>query len=86
MKETLQLLETIGAIKYSIFFNLLNFKVVKLNLKSPKRYKNDKSYMYHLNKQLNLIKKECNIIWIAITPNRDKQFQIVKQCLQKNFI
>lgn len=85
MKETFAVIGNNWGNKIFNILLSLNFKVVKLNLKSPKRYKNDKSYMYHLNKQLNLIKKDCNIIWIAITPNRDKQFQIVKQCLQKKF-
>ena len=41
--------------------------------------------MYHLNKQLNLI-KDCNIIWIAITPNRDKQSKSLSNVFKKIYL
>lgn len=85
MKETFAVIGNNWGNKIFNILLALNFKVIKVNLKSPKRYKNDKAYLYHLNKQLNLIRKECSIIWLAITPNKNKQFQIVKKCLNKKF-
>ncbi len=69
---------------YNILISL-NLKAIKVNLKSPKRYKNNKAYLYNLRKQLNLTKKDYKIIWLAITPNRNDQFKIVKECLNKKF-
>lgn len=69
---------------YNILLEL-KCKVIKVNLKSPKNYKNDDAYIKNLRKQLTLIKKDYKIIWIAITPNKKKQFQIVKECLKKKF-
>jgi hypothetical protein len=63
----------------------LKFEVIKVNLKSPKNYKNEDAYLRNLRKQLNLIKKNYKIIWLAISPNKKKQFLIVKECLKKKF-
>ena len=69
---------------YNILLSL-NLKAVKINLKSPKKYINERAYLYHLRKQLNLFKKDYKIIWLAITPNKNHQFKIVKECLNKKF-
>tara|TARA_Y100000996_G_scaffold331758_1_gene268014 strand:+ start:41 stop:757 length:717 start_codon:yes stop_codon:yes gene_type:complete len=62
-----------------------NYNVTKISIRSPKRYKNYNEYLSQLKKQLNLIKKRHNIIWVAISPNKKNQFNVVKECLKKKF-
>ena len=69
-------------------FNILkesNYFVKKLNLRSPERYKNRNEYFKELNKQLILTKKKHNIIWLAISPKKKDQFEIIRYCLNKKF-
>ena len=62
-----------------------NNDVIKLPVKSPNKYKNYKSYIAALKKNLNKFKKNCNIIWLAISPNKKIQFDVVKLCIENNF-
>lgn len=61
------------------------YSVVKIPLKSPKRYKNSVKYFEELKKQLFIVKKKYNTIWLAITPQKKYQFEIAKVCLNQKF-
>ena len=63
----------------------LSYSVVKIPLKSPKRYKNRIKYFEELKKQLSVVKSKYNTIWLAITPKKNDQFEIVKECLNQKF-
>jgi len=63
-----------------------NYAVRKIPIRSPKKYNNRKEYFKELSHQLNLVKnKDCNIVWLAITPKKNDQFEITKKCLNNGF-
>lgn len=62
-----------------------NNDVIKLPVKNPNKYQNYQSYIVALKKILKKSKKNCNIIWLAVSPNKEIQFDIVKLCIENNF-
>ena len=62
-----------------------NNDVIKLSIKNPNKYINYKSYIASLSAMLKTSKNKCNVIWLAITPNKKIQFDIVKECIENNF-
>ena len=54
-----------------------NNDVIKLPVKNPNKYQNYQSYIVALKKILKKSKKNCNIIWLAVSPNKEIQFDIV---------
>ena len=59
--------------------------VIKLSIKNPNKYIDYKTYILTLKKILKKNKNKCNVRWLAISPNKKIQFDVVKECIENNF-
>lgn len=59
--------------------------VIKLSIKNPNKYIDYKTYIKTLKKILKKNENKINIIWLAISPNKKIQFDVVKECIKNNF-